>query len=159
MRLSLIILTGWLLTLGGCASKSYNVGADQSVLFPAGSYTHEIAITTSQQQTYSFNGVVKISPEKIVVVGLSVFQTTAFRISEDRTTGKVDSDIFLEPLKRHKDSLLDFYSTLSRFLKLPRGGKMEGVNVLHYDAHGIPDEITLSHPKYQVWVKVVAYEI
>ncbi len=144
----------------GCVAKTISPGANRAVLFPLGKYTHEIAITTNQQHTYSFKGIVKISEDKIVVVGLSAFQTTVFRISENRATGRVESEVFIDALERHKDSLLDFYSLLSRFLKLPREGKqLEGVTVDHYDSQGIPDEISMLHPKYRVHVKVVDYEI
>jgi len=170
--------------LAGCSSlpRKLPAGSDRTLLYPPAIYKHEVEVRSSQGN-YSFRGVVKISSTQILVVGLSPFQTTVFKIDDNRATGKVDIQIYQETLENHRVQLVEFYSWLREFLTLPRGtpgpkvtyyernaagdpvkiglqmGKdLTRIHIRHYDENGVADDIQLEHPKFGVRVKVVGYE-
>ena len=176
----------WMLSLlAGCSSleKRLSSTSDKALLFPPGVYTHQVEIETAEQKKYNFRVLVKISTEKVLVIGLSPFQTTIFRIENNRKTGEIKTEIFQDTLEKHKDSLLDFYSMLTLFLTLPKNGENPKVKVyaknsagsvteigvrlrdkevkvrlLHFDGNDIADDMELEHPNFKVRVKVVGYE-
>jgi hypothetical protein len=174
--------------LSSCTTfqKKLSPTADKSLLFPSGVYTHQVQIETKSHGSYCFQGVVKITPGRVVVVGLSPFQTTLFKIDENRETGTIDAEIYQDTLQKHRASLIDFYRTLSAFLTLKRNGqgsrgsKVKAyerdssgnlrevgvifmdeetrIKVLGYDANGIAQQFQIYHPKFTVTVNVVGYE-
>lgn len=175
-----------LLIIVGCTSLPRTVSptADRTLFYPLGLYQHDIKIKTTNGNEYSFRGVVKIGKDKVTVVGLSPFQTTVFKVEEDRKTGKVDTEIYYEQLERRKEQLLEFYSTLRTFLVFKKVGKTPQVQidsrddqnriktltlktktdttpaeVNHYDENEIADNITLRHSRFEVTIKVIGYEI
>lgn len=122
----------------GCASqKKLSENADRTLLFPSGIYTHDVQIETQEKQNYSFRSLVKISPEKILIVGLSPFQSTVFKIEEDRKSRAVQTEVYEERLKKHQKELVELYSVLSVFLTLPKNGKDPRIQTLEKNPEGI----------------------
>jgi hypothetical protein len=183
--ITVFLIFGLLAGMCGCSSlqKHLSATADRHLLFPPGVYTHQVEIETAAQKKYSFRGIVKISADRVTVIGLSPFQTTVFKIDENRKTKEIKADLYEDTLERHRDSLLEFYSTLSAFLTLPKNGvdprvkivardsqgKLKEIEVTlrgqptrvridHYDTNEIAEQFEIMHPKFNVVVTVVGYE-
>ncbi len=88
-------------------------------LFPAGNYRHEVEIVTPNQ-TFTFTGLVRLSPEQIRVVALGPFGTTVFRLTEDLATGKIETEYFLEVVRRQEGRIQEYYGLVRRLLLAPR---------------------------------------
>lgn len=169
------------------ASQSYN----SSRLFPDGTYSHDVRLTLppregSTEKHFSFNGVVRIKPESIEVVGLSFLGMTAFRIFENRKNGEIKSEIYFEPMRKHEAKLKLYYQILREVLLVgsqsnlaadkikvitfnERGLPTEIVTVGldknadfklgRFDERGIPAQFSIEHPNFKVEVTVTSYEI
>lgn len=180
------LLAGWWMAIALVActhQRTISPDADRSLLFPLGVYTHQIEITLPDEKQYQFKGLVRIAADKVVVVGLSPFQTTLFRLEEDRKSGKVSTEVFQDGLKAHQDKLAEFYTLLRSFLTLPRQGNGPKIKVtrrddqgpqewevtsaqgpvkidsLSYDDNKIPIRFRILHPRFRVEVYVPQYKI
>lgn len=158
----------------GCATTNVNLHPDapRTRLFPNGVYYHDVILTikpaTPQQKKYTFDGVVKIDKDQIIVIAMSFFGTTEFRIIENIKTGEVSSEVYREGLKKFEPQLKNLYSTL-RTVLMAQGtptemtATQEGtpVNFVFsgYDKNKIPVHIEINHPQFQVKVKIKHYEI
>lgn len=137
------------------------------MLFPEGRYTHRVQIHLPTQKNYEFDSIVAVSPETIKVVGLGFLNATAFRLTENRTDGKVEVEIFYEPMKKYERRLRQFYSHLRAMLLLEWKGsptdtvELKGfkIHFKEYDEHQIPQRIQILRPEFTVEVEVVGYEI
>lgn len=165
-RAFLFFCLAWLV---GCAS-SYQVkeGTTPSSdrLFPDGTYRHDVTLSLPNGQQHHFQGVVKLAPDKIEVVGLSFFNTTVFRVIDDRKGGEPDVHIYVPQLKSQEDKVRSLFGTLRDMLLLPPGEiekrELPGgakVSVANYDEKHIPRNLKIEGPKFTVDVKVIGYEI
>ena len=127
-------------------------------VYPNGIYRHEVTLHTADGQTHRFNGVVKLSPQRIEVVGLSFFGTTVFRITDDLRT-EATIEIFVYPLKKHEGRLRKIYVLLKKLLLLSPKGEQKGLKLDAYDEHHIPRHVEITGEKYQVEVKVTGYDL
>ncbi len=180
--------------LPACAPKKVKMisqGGTRDQLFPYGVYKHDVGLVmaktdTSPEKKFDFTGVVKVNADQIQLVGLSYFGTTVFKVLEDRKTGEVKTEVFVEQMKKFESKIPEYYSTLRLFLiaRLPlvsklhqlqwnkidsRGFPLEAATVdleknavfrfKNYDLNNIPTEITIEHPNFTVAVKVSDYDI
>lgn len=166
----------WILSLfllvPACSSLRKKYTGDpfqRTLLFPPGTYEHRVEIVPVDATPQSFKGIVRISPDKIIVVGLAAFDATVFRITEDRKTKQISSQIFSEILQKHEDKILDFYSILRRLFlirypsapELTLNGRSYAVRIrlLDSDPNGMPSRIEMDHEKFKVNIQVSGYEI
>ncbi len=171
MKAAILILT---LLLTACTStqKIFHPHANRNLVFPEGTYQHWIKIVRDGNYTETFDGVVKVTPHKITIVGLGALQSTMFRITDDRDANQVQATIFYEPLKQYEDNLKDFYNLLKHMLtaKLEKGKIPEEIHFKHqgrrvtirfrdFDENQLPGKIEIDHPNFSVLVIVVGYEV
>lgn len=195
MRMTIVILAMvFAAALPGCAPKKVKMisqGGTRDMLFPYGVYKHGVDLTmmktdTAPEKHFEFTGVVKVNADQIQLVGLSYFGTTVFKVLEDRKTGEVKTEVFVEQMKKFESKIPEYYSTLRLFLiaRLPletkvkqlkwskidsRGFPIEAETVdfeknatfrfRSYDLNLIPTEIMIEHPNFTVAVKVSDYDI
>ena len=180
--------------LPACAPKKIKMisqGGTRVLLFPNGVYKHDVGLTmgkteTSEEKKFDFTGIVKVNAEQIQLVGLSYFGTTVFKITENRKTGEIKTDVFVEQMKKYESKIPEYYSTLRLFLiaSLPletharqltwskidgRGFPVEARTVdyeknavfrfKNYDFNSIPTEISIEHPNFTVQIKVRDYDL
>jgi hypothetical protein len=191
-----LALIGISLVMAGCASSKRITTSDylsQALIFPYGSYQHHVSIrmqtAAEGEKAFNFNGVVQLKPEMIRISALSHFGTTAFRITEDRKTGEIRSEVFVESMKKIEPKIREYYGLLrvlltassapssntekSRSLRWDRkdgvGRLLEATTVgvdpesklsfLSYDKSGIPEKVLLQSPKFSVEIEVAGYEL
>lgn len=190
------------LSIIGCASKKTvrDRSAKREMLFPYGSYQHDVDLTiqipsspaddreTRPPKKVHFRGVVKLGADLISMVALSPMNTTLFRIHEDRKTGKIESEIYIDSLKKMQTQMLNYYVLIRKILTTPLSdnstanvqmtklasgpgaGLPERMSVMTdagqaqvqfsgYDSNRVPDRITVENPKFHLDVKVVGYEL
>lgn len=178
------------LLCAGCATTTPTktvapAAGPRVLLFPYGTYTHDIAISLPSGKEYTFRGIVHTSEQMVRVVGLAFLNTTAFRIVEDRKTGAIDVDIYYQPMKKYEPRLRQFYGHLRTLLLLPvKGGDSKTVLRLAQDSDGfplrlqtvglekdveiaidqyddkkIPQKLRIDRPEFSVRIEVSAYEI
>ena len=180
--------------LPACAPKKIKMisqGGTRDQLFPNGVYKHDVGLTmakteTSEEKKFDFTGVVKVNAELIQLVGLSYFGTTVFKITENRKTNEIKTEVFVEQMKKYESKIPEYYSTLRLFLiaSLPlethprqlkwnkidgRGFPLEAQTVdyeknalfrfKNYDLNNIPTEISIEHPNFTVQIKVSDYDL
>ncbi|MBS1961831.1 MAG: hypothetical protein JST04_06420 [Bdellovibrionales bacterium] len=190
MRLGLfpLLFAGY---LAACAGPAKHVSADpekSAFLFPLGNYVHEVKLDIPSnpdpsKRTFTFRGAVKISADAIRIVVLSPIGTTLFRMSEDRATGKVTVENFVDSLKPYESKLTDYYASLRVLLTMlrrppadtpglerdPEGrplsfktsvdGRPTRFTFARYDEHQIPTALGVVADSFTVDVKVLGYEI
>lgn len=181
-----LVLLFFVSVMVGCTSfqKKASPDFDRTRMYPNGVYTHQVEIIAGSHGRYQFKGVVKIASDRLVVVGLTPFQTTAFKLEEDRQTKKIDLQVYEAMLKPHEKRILEFYSSLGTLLTISRdghdnrltsiekdkNGELRSMNigpadkkvkivVERYDENNIADKFSVETPQFQVSVRVVAYEI
>lgn len=154
--------------------------------FPNGQYYHSIHLKILEpgkdEREFRFTGAVSIEPDAIHVVGLSPFGTTIFRIDEDRGSGAISAQVYLDAMKKHEQQLRDFYSVIRLLLltkktagsdlkrdslgrpldaNISGPGVESGLHFLfnHYDEHGVPDRVQILAPRFQVDLTVTGYDL
>jgi len=173
-------MTRWfciLILLSGCASvrKIYRLDRPPNLLFPHGSYTHRVTIKPKKSKKHSFTGIIKLTEEKVIIVGLTAFQSTLFHLKEDRKSGKVTTEVFYDGFNKAKPHLEKFYGVLKYlfdYRPTDKGNVIQpaeitvnidehtvGISLSEYDLHGIPGKMEMNHPNFQVTVYVAGYEI
>lgn len=170
----------------GCSSPPVKtVIPDRKLLFPYGTYKHSITLHLQDNRRFHFKGIVDLRENSLQLVGLSFFNTTVFRLKEDRVTKKLDVEIFQEQLKKYEDKVRQFYGNLRNLLVLdahPHSGK--GLRVVSldddefpkqlrfnvaekdvdvtfkaYDAKKVPERVEIKRPEFSVDLIVTGYEI
>lgn len=175
---TLATLTLVLMTVA-CASKTVqDPRAPRRFVFPYGTYQHEVDLQLlnagggTPPKQFHFKGVASISEQAIKVVALSAMNTTLFRITEDRASGKTETEVYLEALKKVQDRFTDYYGIVRSVLTSPAlsdsaGGKItattptgEAVIVFRdYDQNHIPGTVDVENAKFRLHIKVTGYEI
>jgi hypothetical protein len=119
-----------------------------------------------ESQKFSFQGVVKIGQDRIDVVGLSPFGATLFKLSEERGTGHVEFESFIDSLKGHESKFKEYYAVLKLLLTAPHDFSesfeaMPNTKFIFkkYDKSGIPQQIMIQHPKFSIDITVTGYDI
>jgi hypothetical protein len=181
--LSLSLSLSLFLALGvGCAShqKKFRSEAERALLFPNGTYHHSISVQGGDEKAREFKGIIRVSDETILVVGLSHMQTTVFRIKEDRASGKVSTEIFHDSLQKFGDKLREIYTVLREMKLVVFDGLKEkrwkviqmnenrvpleieghGVRISFFDLdlNTVPSRIEIKHEKYTINVLVTGYD-
>lgn len=184
MKLRFPILLVVLLLTACSTYRVKNESESRPRLYPNGTYRHSVVLTMPDGKTQSFQGVVSLSDKQIVVVGLSAFGTTVFRLKDDLGSGKQEVEIFIDQLKKHDSKLREFYALLKRLLLLPAKGMGQGTEKREnnpdglpvsletsglehnaklffeeYDAHKLPLRIRMEGEKFKVEVTVIGYDI
>ncbi len=145
-------------------------GVSRENIFPNGLYKH--TVTLSLAQKFAFNGIVQIRPDVIKILGLSHFSTTVFRIEEDRASGAVSVEVFMEEFKKNEPKIREYYAVLRLLLlaKFPPEGppieqefvhddKKVRVTFAEYEEHGIPRVMSLRYDAFFAEIRVTGYEI
>lgn len=192
--LAAVLCLGLTLSVTSCSAKRVRTEMlSQEFLFPLGTYQHNVKIKTihdraEDSKEFAFHGVVQLSKEMIKISILSPFGTTLVRIQEDRTTGKVEFESYLEAFKKYESKVQDYYSILKLLLVAPsrlsaevgkgtlrtvrqgdngkpaeietQGLEQKAVFIFKkYDENGIPEEIQIQHPRFTVDIRVSGYEV
>jgi hypothetical protein len=171
--------------LSACAARQPVVDIHRNEIFPVGTYTHRVRLVFPNQKSVDFQGVIHLTALELSVVGLSPFQTTLFRLSENRKSGAIKIALFHDSLKDKEAFFRDFYTLLRSVLLYSRNQtKNVKFNVLtrdelgyplelstqwkkeemhlalrDYDFNHIPRLITMEHPKFNVTAKVSDYDL
>ncbi len=162
----------------GCAAPLKKVTTSPELneyVFPIGNYTHQVRVhiptnPDPKKREFQFRGVVRISPDVIRIVALSPVGSTLFKMSEERTTGKVSIETYVSSLKPLEGKLLEYYSALRVLLTARRnprpsvfsetvGGEPTEFRFEKYDPAGIPTHLEIRSPIFSVAVEVVGYEL
>ena len=157
----------------GCASHSKSIRPNyirHGHIFPPGVYQHAVDLTIRGKQRFQFNGVVKITPTEIQVIGLSHFDITVFKIADDLRTGRIHTEIYIERLEPYESQLVQIYLMIKKLLvfKVSRpireGGSIRPDKETlfafgKYDKHRIPETVCVMSPKFVANIEVIGYEI
>lgn len=150
----------------GCATQSVltNVPitpprAANELVFPYGHYRHNVELLIRKdQRKFSFTSIVETSDKKIQVVMLSPFNTTLMKISENRESGEVKTDVYESRLKEHQERLGLFYSIIRRLLLLERNAKDDGeIKIVKRSSDG-PTEIDFRHAPLSAQINLQNYQ-
>ena len=78
-----------------------------------------------------------------MLVGLSAFGTTAFKIDEDRKSGDVQTQVYLEPMKKYEARLTEYYLILRELLVATSdsSGDTTHLKVTQTNEKGFPVEL------------------
>jgi len=171
-------LTAIFICLAACASKTVkDPTAPRALVFPPGTYQHEVDVVLANlpgdhPKEFHFRGLVSVSSEAIKVVGLSAMNTTVFRITEDRKSGKIDTEVYVDSLKKVQDRFADYYTVIRSVLTAPaRSGQSNdkvtaatpagptSIVFKDYDEQKIPNAVDVDHPKFKLRIRVTGYEI
>jgi hypothetical protein len=181
------VLTG---ALVGCTSKTVqNPAAPRQLVFPYGTYQHDIDVQITarlppdvafkakdQPKEFHFRGAVLISEKQIKVVALSAMGTTIFRITEDRASGNVETEIYVDALKKIESHMVEYYGVIKEVLTTPLPPSASGtqgplhitkqtpaglaeIDFKDYDKNGIPTTVDVENSKFNLQIKVLGYEI
>ncbi len=173
-----------ILSLAACTHYQVSDPSKASTqLYPDGNYRHFITMELSGGRSQKFQGVVSIKPESIVIVGLSPFGNSMFRITDSRGKDEPKFDIYFEPLRKYEPKLRQFYSLLRELLILPSNGeskstsdkvldaqsRLSSLNVTadkkttltfgNYDLRNIPLHVRIERDDFKVDIEVGEYEI
>jgi hypothetical protein len=168
MKHLLVSVIAFTLFVGCTAYRVKEGGPPRTRVYPDGVYKHSVLITLPDGSLQRFQGVVSLGEKEIIVVGLSAFQTTAFRIKDDLTADKLQVEIFAMPLKRYEAKLREFYRLLRKVFLLPlKELPAEPMQLTaetklffeEYDSHQIPLRVKIEGGKFDVEIKVTGYEI
>ena len=164
IRLSCLCLVTLLF---GCATSPRPKVDSQAKnrLFPDGTYRHEVTLMLPNGQQHQFQGVVKLAPERIEVVGLSFFNTTVFRVVDNRKNEPPEVHIYIPQLRPQEAKVREMYGLLKKMLllphaeaektELPGGGHL---SMAGYDERHIPRLLRIQSDKFTVDVKVTSYD-
>jgi hypothetical protein len=168
-----------------------NPEGPRTLLFPYGEYRHDVHVHLVKApekgpQEMDFHGVVSLQKEKILMLGLSPFGTTLFRVEENRESGDIQIESSIDAIKKHEDRIKNFYKAIREVLTLPISGFEQNpfvqvlgrnekgfpsrfhmkssqgslnVDLLKFDAEDIPREIDLDSENFSLKIKVTGYEI
>ncbi len=158
----------------------------EALLFPYGNYRHRVSIQLGQEpdKKMNFSGVVQLKEDVIRIAALSPLGVTVFKVTENRKTGEIKSEVFLEAMKKHESKVSEYYALLRVLLTAPNraGGSalkwekrdsegrpleakatsagQEGtLRFLAYDQNGVPEKVVIESAKFTVEIEVAGYEI
>jgi hypothetical protein len=162
MRIWFLIAAVSFLSLS-CAHQALNVPSGDT-LYPYGKYRHSVKVHVlkPEPRTMDLRGVVAVNADSIKVVGLSGIGTTIFRIEEDRHTGVVKKDFYLEIVRQHQDRFMEFYSLIRELVTAPKGATDFIRGEAHYvvsdpDDDGIYRTVHITHPQVNIDIEVTDY--
>ncbi len=157
--------------LCGCATSKINTheGSVSDRLFPLGTYEHAVTLKVKvpQNKTYHFNGIVKISSERIEIVALSFLGTTEFRIQDDLKNNSIKVDIYRDSLKAFEPRLREYYGVLKLVMQMGSNPPKElhwknqiiGLSIGNYDKYHVPEKIQVENSSFDLDIKVTSYKI
>jgi hypothetical protein len=80
-------------------------------------------------------------------------------------------DIYIDDLKKHEDAIREFYGAVRALLiSFPResanepyqvtlGREVASIEIKKFDKNGIPERISITHPRFTAEIEVTGYEI
>jgi len=174
-----LLLVLSLFFLNACSSKTIkNPEATRSMLFPNGTYQHEVHVrfvhtVPGQPDHFDLSGVVKISNKEVKVIGLSPMNTTLFRLSENRESGQIEVQTYVDSLKKFESHLRDYYLVMRKFLLTPLNSENPEpqqaqfdspsgpvqVFFKNYDQNKIPVKVLVQSPQFEIEIRVVGYAL
>lgn len=189
----MICVTATVLGLLSCASprKAVNGAVLREKLFPYGTYTQKVSLTLpakagADKKSFNFTGVVQLTPDAIHVAGMSFFGTTAFKIDEDRKTGEIKTEVYIEQMKKFEPRLKEYYQILReiliadakpdqdvshlKWLRMNGNGQPVEMKTVGFDKNaefqldgfdenGIPNEFDIEQEAFSVKVRVSGYDL
>ncbi|HEX4923324.1 MAG TPA: hypothetical protein VFV50_04530 [Bdellovibrionales bacterium] len=189
MTLIRALITAVLLWSAGCASAPKVSGVapkQRETLLPNGTYRHSVRLSislSSGRREFTLDGVVSTGEKQIQVVGLSLFGTTEFRITDNLDDNRVTVEIYRDGLKRAENKIREYYATLRLFLTAKAAKEHERILIwaqtdgggrpvllrvpgastefrpASYDHNGIPMSLEIKSDSFDARIKVTAYEI
>lgn len=178
-----------LFAFAGCSTSPKTSGAAslaRETLLPQGTYRHRVALTVklpAGPREFTLDGVVAINASEIQVLGLSLFGTTEFRVTDALDSNQVSVEVYRDALKRSENKIREYYSTLKLFLTAKATADREKILVWAetnasgqptlltvpnaatefkpsaYDKNGIPMELEITSEAFNARIKVTSYEI
>jgi hypothetical protein len=98
----------------------------EDLIFPYGRYRHLVELEILGERgphKYSFEGIVDSQPDQIQLVALSPFHTTLMTVTEDRLTGEIKTQAYMNSLVSKQDKFTEYYSLVRQILILSRKAK------------------------------------
>lgn len=172
-----------LLVLCACTTTGPKVKIVRENLFPSGTYEQKINLILSKTETsperqFSFHGILKMDKDKILVLALSPFGTTEFKLEDDGKS--VKTEIYREAMKKAKDKITDYYVVFKPLLKAKQSKSSEKnliwekedslglpvklrkdeniFSIKRYDQNCVPTFISIASKGFKVDVRVTEYE-
>lgn len=166
-------MTKWILILfvliSGCSTGPKITRPVDQPLYPNGRYNHQVdlEILGAQSRQMRMRGVVLLSESQIRVTGLSPFNTTLFRIVDEK--GKeLRVEVYEDRMKPFVDQLEKKYVVLKKVFRFPQNklkdfadedGQMVQIQFGEFDRQGIARMVRLSSAKFNLKIKVSDYEL
>lgn len=167
------ILVTLTLLVASCATTNMQktVVRNDCMLFPYGTYKQSVAVKFDKR-TMKFKGVLQKNKAAKIIYGLSSFDTTIFRIKDDRS-GKIELTLYNEKLLGKEDKIKDIYQTLNNILDAEQCVNTEKTMVINkgteqnsikiefkeFDNNKIPIITKLFNENYEVTIRTEDYEI
>lgn len=145
-----------------CAHRTARPPEDMDLAFPHGTYQHRVLVRPNGAPSFEVTGVMESRPQSLRLIGLSPLGTTAFRIHEDFSTGKIEREIYLESLKSQEKNFGAIYDLVKTALFAPKGRsefRRHGAAVVIADAgpFGVPHFAEIQHPRVSMKIEVTGY--
>ncbi len=174
----------WLCFVGvlcGCTGPSKKIPQTVEVLqtktpaalvFPLGKYRHDVSVHVFKDEEgkakdYGFSGLAETSKETIRLVALSPLGTTVMKINEDRATGQIEIEIFLDRLKKSEDKIRVLYGLLRKVLLWEKEPAQQTVKMADISEgpmkakvefgeiqDGIPNDVKVVSERFEIRIRV-----
>ena len=143
-----------------------HINPNRPHLFPPGVYYHRIIVTDSKGKKREFKGILKLEKESLNLVGLSRFDTTFFKLSEDLNAQNPKSVVykFYYPVpKSFEEKFIFFYHSLKKIVTLPLkespSSKKMDILLSHYDENKIPRMMEIKQKNFSVLILLENYQV
>lgn len=160
----IILITSALLLTLGCASQPRKPIPESQLAYPYGTYQHHVKVhVLAPERRNELRGVVQSSAERLQVVGLTPFGTTAFRIVENMKTGEIKKEFFVDVIRQNEERFMFFYAMIKELLYAPKGKLEFRVRDANYklskpDQDGIYRLVEIKNPQVELNIEVTGYE-
>ncbi|MBX2994208.1 MAG: hypothetical protein KF681_05290 [Bdellovibrionaceae bacterium] len=161
----------------------------RTLIFPYGSYQHLVHVAVKNPKNkgpsqMDFQGAFTFTGEQISLIALSGFGTTVFRVDENVQTSEVKVQTYVPALEKYEPRIRGYYAILRDVLTTPLAGTPAKAKILArtesgfpseievpgdtgpirarlggYDENDIPKSVLITHPDFELDVKVQGYEI
>lgn len=155
-----------------CVTPVKHISPDEQVLlFPIGVYRHNVQVNINHiDREILINGVLSRKKEALSIVGLSLFNTTLFKLEENISDGDVSLIIYEDALKKYQKDFLKVYKIIGIALKstltelddkneLQRFVDGNKVRVSFRDYENFFRTIEISHSFFTATIRVIDYEL
>jgi hypothetical protein len=142
--------------IAGCSTHSQDpkVKIKRENLIPNGVYEQKVHLSVlesqnSSEKQFSFKGVLKIENSNILVLALSPFGTTEFRLIDD---GKnIKTEVFREGMEKLEPQIKNYYLIVCALLKMKQTkSAFAHLKWIKENSVGLPTELSDSDNRYKI---------